>query len=216
MQVLSAMQSTGMVPVFYHPDAGVAAQVLKACYRGGVRVFEYTNRGDFAAEVFTSLSKFAAQECPGMVLGIGSVVDAPTAAIYLQAGAAFVVGPCLNAEVARLCNRRLVPYIPGCGTVTEIGTAQELGCDVTKIFPAGCVGGPSLVRNVKAPIPWSNIMATGAVEPTEENLTAWFRAGVFCVGMGSQLFPDQTLAACDWEAVTAKCRYALDVIAAAR
>lgn len=158
MQVLEAIGKTGMVPVFYHADADVAEQVVKACYEGGVRAFEFTNRGDFASEVFIRLVKFAAAECPEMILGIGSVVDAPTAAMYMQYGANFVVGPYLNAEVARVCNRHLVPYTPGCGSVTEIGTAQELGCDLTKVFPAGNVGGPSFVKNVKAPLPWSNIM----------------------------------------------------------
>lgn len=181
-----------------------------------MRAFEFTNRGDFASEVFIRLVKFAAAECPEMILGIGSVVDAPTAAMYMQYGANFVVGPYLNAEVARVCNRHLVPYTPGCGSVTEIGTAQELGCDLTKVFPAGNVGGPSFVKNVKAPLPWSNIMATGAVEPTEENLTAWFKAGVYCVGMGSQLFPKEVVAAKDWAAITEKCRFALDVIARVR
>ena len=166
--------------------------------------------------MFIRLVKFAAAECPEMILGIGSVVDAPTAAMYMQYGANFVVGPYLNAEVARVCNRHLVPYTPGCGSVTEIGTAQELGCDLTKVFPAGNVGGPSFVKNVKAPLPWSNIMATGAVEPTEENLTAWFKAGVCCVGMGSQLFPKEVVAAKDWAAITEKCRFALDVIARVR
>ena len=216
MQVLEAIGKTGMVPVFYHADADVAEQVVKACYEGGVRAFEFTNRGDFASEVFIRLVKFAAAECPEMILGIGSVVDAPTAAMYMQYGANFVVGPYLNAEVARVCNRHLVPYTPGCGSVTEIGTAQELGCDLTKVFPAGNVGGPSFVKNVKAPLPWSNIMATGAVEPTEENLTAWFKAGVYCVGMGSQLFPKEVVAVKDWAAITEKCRFALDVIARRR
>ena len=147
MQVLEAIGKTGMVPVFYHADADVAEQVVKACYEGGVRAFEFTNRGDFASEVFIRLVKFAAAECPEMILGIGSVVDAPTAAMYMQYGANFVVGPYLNAEVARVCNRHLVPYTPGCGSVTEIGTAQELGCDLTKVFPAGNVGGPSFVKN---------------------------------------------------------------------
>jgi len=205
---MEAIGKTGMVPVFYHADAEIAKQVLKACYDGGVRAFEFTNRGDFASEVFIELVKFAAKECPDMVLGIGSIVDAPTAALYMQYGANFVVGPYLNPDVAKVCNRHLVPYTPGCGSVTEIGTAQELGCDLTKVFPAGNVGGPSFVKNVKAP--------TGAVEPTEENLTAWFKAGVFCVGMGSQLFPKEVIAAKEWKAITEKCRFALGIIAAVR
>ncbi|MEG0789703.1 MAG: bifunctional 4-hydroxy-2-oxoglutarate aldolase/2-dehydro-3-deoxy-phosphogluconate aldolase [Alistipes sp.] len=213
MQVLTAMEHTGMVPVFYHADSDVAQHVVKACYDGGVRVFEFTNRGDFASEVFIRLVKFVATECPEMILGIGSIVDAPTAALYMQYGTNFVVGPYLNPEVAKICNRHLVPYTPGCGSVTEIGTAQELGCDLTKVFPAGNVGGPSFVKNVKAPLPWSNIMATGAVEPTEENLTAWMQAGVLCVGMGSQLFPKEVIAAQNWAAITEKCKFALAVIA---
>ncbi len=216
MQVLNAMQSTGMVPVFYHKDVETSKQVLKACYEGGVRAFEFTNRGDFASEVFIALVKYAAVECPEMILGIGSIVDAPTAALYMQYGASFVVGPYLNAEVAKVCNRHLVPYTPGCGSVTEIGYAQELGCDLTKVFPAGNVGGPSFIKNVKAPLPWSNIMATGAVEPTEENLTAWIKAGVMCVGMGSQLFPADVIKAQDWKAITDKCKFALEVIAKLR
>lgn len=216
LQVLQTMQQTGMVPVFYHNDAEVARQVLKACYEGGVCAFEFTNRGDFASEVFIDLMKFSRRECPEMILGIGSVVDAPTAALYLQYGANFVVGPYLNPEVARLCNRHLVPYTPGCGSVTEIGEAQELGCDLVKIFPAGNVGGPSFVKNIKAPLPWSMIMATGAVEPTEENLTAWMKAGTTCVGMGSKLFPKDRIAAQDWNYITEKCRFALEIIQQAR
>ena len=212
MQVLNAMQSTGMVPVFYNKDIEVSKKVLKACYDGGVRAFEFTNRGDFASEVFIALVKFAEKECPEMILGIGSIVDAPTAALYMQYGANFVVGPYLNAEVAKVCNRHLVPYTPGCGSVTEIGLAQELGCDLTKVFPAGNVGGPSFVKNIKAPLPWSNVMATGAVEPTEENLTAWFKAGVMCVGMGSQLFPADIIKSEDWVAISDKCKFALNVI----
>ena len=160
--------------------------------------------------------KYARRECPELILGVGSIVDAPTAALFLQYGANFVVGPYLNPEVARLCNRHLVPYTPGCGSVTEIGTAHELGCDLVKIFPAGNVGGPSFVKNIKAPLPWTLVMATGAVEPTEENLTAWFKAGVACVGMGSKLFPKETVAAGDWEAIAEKCRYSLDIIKRAR
>lgn len=216
IQVLQAILATGMVPVYYHADAEVAKRVVKACYDGGVRAFEFTNRGDFVSEVFIELVKYARRECPELILGVGSIVDAPTAALFLQYGANFVVGPYLNPEVARLCNRHLVPYTPGCGSVTEIGTAHELGCDLVKIFPAGNVGGPSFVKNIKAPLPWTLVMATGAVEPTEENLTAWFKAGVACVGMGSKLFPKETVAAGDWEAIAEKCRYSLDIIKRAR
>ena len=212
MQVLDAIVSTGMVPVYYNKDVEIAKQVVKACYEGGVRAFEFTNRGDFAHEVFAELIKFATTECPELVLGVGSIVDAGTASLYLQLGANFVVGPLFNPEIAKVCNRRLVPYTPGCGSVSEIGFAQEVGCDLCKIFPAGNVGGPSFVKNIKAPMPWSMIMATGAVEPTEENLSAWFKAGVTCVGMGSKLFPKEMIAAGNWEAISTLCRDALATI----
>lgn len=212
MQVLDAIVSTGMVPVYYNKDVEIAKQVVKACYEGGIRAFEFTNRGDFAHEVFAELIKFASKECPELILGVGSIVDAGTASLYLQLGANFIVGPLFNPEIAKVCNRRLIPYTPGCGSVSEIGFAQEVGCDLCKIFPAGNVGGPSFVKNIKAPMPWSMIMATGAVEPTEENLSAWFKAGVTCVGMGSKLFPKEMIAAGNWEAISTLCRETLATI----
>lgn len=215
LAVMAKIGSTGMVPVFYHKDAEVAKKVIKACYEGGVRAFEFTNRDDFAHEVFAECVKFAATECPELALGVGSVVDAPTAALYIQLGACFVVGPLFNPEIAPVCNRRLIPYCPGCGSVSEVGKAQELGCDLTKLFP-GDVYGPAMVKNLKAPMPWSKIMVTGGVAPTEENLTAWFKAGVFCVGMGSKLFPSDKVKAGDWQYVTDKCKEALCYIEAAR
>lgn len=200
-----------MVPVFYHKEAKVAQQVVKACYEGGVRMFEFTNRGDFAHEVFAEVIRFSRAECPELALGVGSVIDAPTAALYLQLGADFVVGPMFNAEISRVCNRRSIPYIPGCGTVSEVSLAQETGCQICKIFP-GDVLGPKFVKGLRAPMPWSKLMVTGGVEPTEENLSAWFRAGVFCVGMGSKLFPSSTIADSDWTGITDKCRETLAII----
>lgn len=211
MQVLATMKETGMVPVFYNASADVAKKVLKACYDGGVRAFEFTNRGDFAQEVFAELVKYANSELPGMIVGIGSVVDAPTAAMYLQLGANFVVGPLFNPEIAPVCNRRLVPYCPGCGTVSEVGAAQELGCDLCKIFP-GDVLGPKFVKGLRAPMPWSQIMVTGGVKPERENLEAWFKAGVTCVGMGSNLFPKEVIAAGEWDRISDLCKNALEII----
>lgn len=210
------MHATGMVPVFYNADITVCKQVIRACYEGGVRVFEFTNRGDFAHELFGELSRWAIEACPDLILGAGTVVDAPTAALFMQLGANFIVGPNFNPEIAAVCNRRLVPYSPGCATVSEISNAQAAGCDVTKVFPAGNVGGPSFVKNVLAPLRWSNIMVTGAVSPEEENLTAWIKSGVLCVGMGSKLFPKETIACANWEAITNKCKEALGYIAKAR
>ena len=209
------MKETGMVPVFYNADVETSKAVLKACYEGGVRAFEFTNRGDFAQEVFGELVKYANKELPGMIMGIGSVVDPGTAAMYLQLGANFVVGPLFNPEIAPICNRRLVPYCPGCGTVSEVGKAQELGCDLCKVFP-GDVLGPNFVKGLMAPMPWSKLMVTGGVEPSKENLTAWMKSGVYCVGMGSKLFPGDKVKAEDWAYVTEQCKEALAIIAELR
>ncbi len=211
LQVLTVMQETGMVPVFYHADAAIAKQVLKACYDGGVRAFEFTNRGDFAHEIFGELVKYANAELPGMILGIGSVVDPGTAALYLQLGANFVVGPVYNPAVVPVCNRRLVPYCPGCGSASEVSAAQEAGCDVCKVFP-GDVLGPAFIKNLRAPMPWSRLMVTGGVKPERDNLEAWFKAGVTCVGMGSNLFPKDAVAAGDWSRITDLCRKSLQII----
>jgi len=216
MQVMAAMKQTGMVPVFFNKDVEIVKNVVKACYEGGVRVFEFTNRGDYAHEIFGEVNKWAAKECPEMILGAGTVIDPATAALYLQLGANFIVGPNFNPEICAVCNRRLVPYSPGCGSVSEISNAQSMGCDVTKVFPAGNVGGPSFVKNILAPLPWSNVMVTGGVSPDEENLTNWIKAGVLCVGMGSKLFPKEVIAAGDWKYISDKCVEALGYIAKAR
>ena len=215
LAVMQKIGETVMVPVFYHSNAETAKKVIKACYDGGVRAFEFTNRGDFAQEVFAECVKFAAKECPELALGIGSVVDAPTAALYIQLGACFVVGPLFNPDIVPVCNRRLVPYCPGCGTVSEIGKAQELGCDLCKLFP-GDVYGPAFVKGMMAPCPWTKLMVTGGVAPTKENLTAWVEAGVYCVGMGSKLFPKEEVATGNWQYITDKCKEALGYIAEAR
>lgn len=211
IEVIQAMFKTPIVPVFYHKDLEVAKQVVKACYEGGIRAFEFTNRGDYAHEIFGELNKWVIKECPEMVMGIGSIVDAPTASLYLQLGANFIVGPLLNPDIFKVCNRRQVAYMPGCGSVSEVGLAQELGAEVVKVFP-GDVVGASFVKGVKAPMPWTNIMVTGGVAPTEENLKKWFDAGVSCVGMGSNLFPKEVIAAKNWAEITALCKNALAIV----
>lgn len=215
LAVLAKMKEAPVVPVFYHKDSATACAVVKACYEGGIRAFEFTNRGDFAHEVFEQVVKFAATECPEIAIGVGSVVEPATAALYIQLGACFVVGPMFNPEISRVCNRRGVPYTPGCGTVSEVSAAQETGCDLCKVFP-GDVLGPKFVKGLLAPMPWSRLMVTGGVEPTEENLRAWFAAGVYCVGMGSKLFPKDRVAAADWAYVADKCRESLAIAAACR
>lgn len=208
LQVLEKMAAAPVVPVFYDADPERAKAVVKACYDGGIRLFEFTNRGDYAQEVFAEVWHFVGKECPGMSLGVGSVVEPATAALFMQLGADFVVGPLFNPEISKVCNRRGVPYIPGCGSVSEIGFAQESGCDVCKLFP-GDVLGPKMVKGLMAPMPWSKIMVTGGVEPSEENLSSWFKAGVFAVGMGSKLFPKDVVDAADWSWIAEKCREAL-------
>ena len=209
IDTIGIIRGTGIVPVFYNADVELTKKVVKACYDGGIRAFEFTNRGDGAHKVFEQVMAFVRAECPEMALGAGTILDAPTAALYIQMGADFLVSPCLVEEVVPLANRRGVPYSPGCGTVTEIARAMELGCDLVKVFPAGTVGGPAFVKNILAPLPWAMVMCTGAVEPTEENLTAWAKSGVTAVGMGSKLFPKEVLKAGDWKAVSGLCTQCL-------
>lgn len=211
LQVITTMKETGIVPVFYNSDLEISKKVLKACYDGGIRAFEFTNRGDFAQEVFAELVKYASKELPGMIMGIGSIVDPATAALFLQLGANFVVGPVFNPAVAPICNRRLVPYCPGCGSVSEVNAAQEAGCDVCKIFP-GDVLGPAFVKDLRGPMPWSQVMVTGGVKPEKSNLEAWFKAGVTCVGMGSNLFPKEVIAAGEWSKISELCRAAIEIV----
>ena len=204
LDVLNTVVELGLVPVFYNPDLEIAKQIVSACRAGGARVVEFTNRGDFAFQIFAGLSEHVAEAEPGVVLGVGSVIDAPTAALYISAGANFVVGPVLNPEVARLCNRRKVAYMPGCGSASEISQAEELGVEIVKVFPGRSVGGPGFVKSVLAPCPWTRIMPTGGVDATEESIRAWFEAGVACVGMGSRLITKDLVAAGDFEGISRK------------
>ena len=210
-QVYAEMEATGMVPVFFTPDPETAQEVLKACYEGGVRVFEFTNRGQGALEVFKALVPYVQKELPGLILGVGSISFAKDARSFIRAGANFVVGPQWTPDVCRVCRCRKMPYIPGCGTVSEVGRAQRSGSVICKVFP-GDVLGPALVKALRAPMPWSRIMVTGGVKPSEENLSAWFAAGVECVGMGSNLFPKDAIAARDWSVIRDLCANSLEII----
>jgi 2-dehydro-3-deoxyphosphogluconate aldolase/(4S)-4-hydroxy-2-oxoglutarate aldolase len=212
IEVTQKMEETGIVPVFYNADAEVCKKVVTACYEGGLRVFEFTNRGDFATLIFAELNKWAIQHYPDLIMGVGSVVDEGTAAMYIALGANFIVSPLTDEASARVCNKRKIAWSPGCGTVTEIGRAHELGAEIVKIFPGSQVGGPGFVKAVKGPMPWTSIMPTGGVSPTEENLKDWFEAGVTCVGMGSKLIPKDVLANENYSAITQKCRDSIEII----
>jgi 2-dehydro-3-deoxyphosphogluconate aldolase / (4S)-4-hydroxy-2-oxoglutarate aldolase len=212
IQVALKMAETGMIPVFYHKDIDTCKKVVKACYDGGVRVFEFTNRGDYAHEVFTELNKHAAKELPEMILGVGSIIEAGTTSLYIQLGANFIVSPVLNEDMAKVCNRRKISWSPGCGSVSEISKAEELGAEIVKIFPGSQVGGPKFVEAVKGPLSWSSIMPTGGVDTSEENLAAWFKAGVTCVGLGSQLVTKDIIEKGDFVKLTLECKKALEII----
>jgi len=212
MAVLNRVLELGLVPVFYSGDAGIARRIVEACAAGGATVVEFTNRGDFAPQVFLELSQHFARASPGIILGVGSIIDAPTAGLYIAYGASFVVGPILNAEVARICNRRKIAYCPGCGSASEISQAEELGVEIVKIFPGESVGGPDFIKSVLGPSPWTRVMPTGGVEATEDSIKAWFRAGVACVGMGSGLIRKDLVAAANWEEITRRVSQVLNWI----
>jgi 2-dehydro-3-deoxyphosphogluconate aldolase/(4S)-4-hydroxy-2-oxoglutarate aldolase len=212
LTVLTTMIDQGVIPVFYHPDVDVCKKVIQACANGGAKCIEFTNRGDFAPSVFLDVARYFAKADPSVIMGVGSVVDAPTAGLYIGFGAKFVVGPLLNPEVAKLCNRRKIPYSPGCGSASEIGFAEELGVEIVKVFPGASVGGPDFVKSMLGPCPWTRIMPTGGVDSTEESLRKWFGAGVACVGMGSNLISKNLIEAQDYSGIESKVRDTIALI----
>jgi 2-dehydro-3-deoxyphosphogluconate aldolase/(4S)-4-hydroxy-2-oxoglutarate aldolase len=216
MAVLAAIIEQGVIPVFYHPDVETCIAVIRACSGGGAKCIEFTNRGEFAAHVFHDVTRHFAKHDPSVIMGVGSVVDAPTAGLYIANGARFVVGPVLNADVAKVCNRRKIPYSPGCGSATEISYAEELGCEIVKVFPGAAVGGPEFVKAVLGPMPWTKIMPTGGVEATEESLRAWFGAGIVACGIGSNLITKTLLDAGDYAGLEKKVRETIALVKSIR
>ena len=216
LEVLTAMIDQGVIPVFYHPDVEICKNVIQACANGGAKCIEFTNRGDFATHVFLDVARHFAKADPSVIMGVGSIVDAPTAGIYIANGAKFVVGPLTNPDVAKLCNRRKIPYSPGCGSATEIGYAEELGVEIVKVFPGSSVGGPEFVKAMLGPCPWTKIMPTGGVEPTEDSLEKWFGAGIVAAGIGSNLITKDLLAAKDYAGVEKKVRETIALIRSIR
>jgi len=215
IQVANTMKETGLVPLFYHNDIEIAKAVTKACYEGGARLLEFTSRGDFAHEIFRDLSIYCNEELPEMILGVGSVTDAASASLYMALGANFIVTPVLREDIALVCNRRKVLWSPGCGSLTEICRAEELGCEIVKLFPGG-IYGPGFVKAIKGPQPWTSIMPTGGVSPTEENIKDWFEAGVTCVGMGSKLITKEAIQMKNYASITEKCIQVINIIKVAK
>jgi len=213
IDVALKMRETGAIPLYYNPDLEVMKKVISACYRGGMKIFEFTNRGDLAHELFAELVKWSRVEMPDLILGIGTVVDSGTCSLYIQLGAKFIVSPLLNEEMARVCNRRKILWMPGCATASEINKAEELGAEVVKLFPGPTVGGAKFLKAYLGPCPWSNIMPSGGVSPTRENLTEWFDAGAFCVGMGSQLISKEIINNGDYKKLEETARFSMDIIA---
>lgn len=212
METLYQIEKIGVVPVFYNSDIGVAKKIAVACFKGGARAVEMTNRGDHAVDVFAELEKFCKKELPELILGVGSVIDAPTATIYIAHGANFVVGPVLDEETAILCNKHKIPYSPGCGSATEIQKAHSLGVEFCKVFPGREVGGPGFVKSILGPCPWTSIMPTGGVNITEESLFEWFSAGVACVGIGSKLITKEIVEKKDFEKLASNVKKVINII----
>ncbi len=212
LSVLSKIKNIGLVPLFYNKDPELAINIVKAVVDGGCQVLEFTNRGDRALYVFLELVKYRDVYLPELMLGVGSVINAPTAAMYIQAGADFIVAPLFDEETAKVCNSQKVSYMPGCGSVTEIHQAHLTGVEMVKIFPAGQVGGPAFIKSVLGPCPWAELMPSGGVNPDRENLKTWFEAGAACVGMGSKLITKEIVEAKDYERLTLKVKKTLKLI----
>ncbi len=201
LDVINTVLETGLVPLFYNGEVETAIEVVAACAQGGARVVEFTHRGELAYPVFTELIKHFPKADPSVILGAGSIMDASTAALYLASGANFIVGPSLNPEISRLCNRRKVLYVPGTATETEIATAEELGAEICKLFPGESVGGPNFISAVLRPCPWHRLLPTGGVDATETSIGEWIKAGAAAVGMGSKLITSQAVKARDFDSI---------------
>jgi 2-dehydro-3-deoxyphosphogluconate aldolase/(4S)-4-hydroxy-2-oxoglutarate aldolase len=195
-QIVDQIKNTGIVPLFTHDNADDAQQVIEAAYRGGVKAFEFTNRRSNSYEVFKHLVSVK-KKYSDLMLGIGTIMDAATTQKFIEVGADFIISPILKLEMAPVCAKNKIPWIPGCATLTEIVTAKENGAEIIKVFP-GSVLGPGFVSSIMPVVPDLKLMITGGVEPNEKNLSAWFKAGATCVGMGSQLFTKEILAEKNW------------------
>jgi 2-dehydro-3-deoxyphosphogluconate aldolase/(4S)-4-hydroxy-2-oxoglutarate aldolase len=208
--VVRVMHEKGVVPLFTHDNAKEAQEVVEAAYHGGVRAFEFTNRRSNSFDIFSHLVK-ERRKFPDLMLGIGTVMDGATTKKFIDAGADFIISPILKTEMAEVCRKHNKAWIPGCATLTEIVTAKEHGADVIKIFP-GSVLGPGFVSAIMPVVPDLKLMITGGVEPTRENLAAWFKSGALCVGMGSQLFTKEILSTRNWKLLSERIARALELV----
>ncbi|MGC2240130.1 MAG: bifunctional 4-hydroxy-2-oxoglutarate aldolase/2-dehydro-3-deoxy-phosphogluconate aldolase [Acidimicrobiia bacterium] len=215
-QVLDTVAREGVIPVFHHPDVGTVIEVANTLVGGGLTTLEFTNRGDGAISVLGELIAWAQRERPELIVGAGSIVDGASAAHVLDLGASFVFAPSFSEDVADACNVRNVPYVPGCGTVTEILRAYRAGCDLVKLFPADSIGGPNFLRAVRAPCPWVRAIPTGGVEPTAVSLRPWYEAGAPAVGIGSKLLSKDLIGDRDFEGLQKRVAVTVSAVAEAR
>jgi 2-dehydro-3-deoxyphosphogluconate aldolase/(4S)-4-hydroxy-2-oxoglutarate aldolase len=212
LDVLNTIINEGLVPIFYHSDVNIAKKVIDACLKGGSRIFEFVHRGKFSTEVFKELSSHCQKVAPDSILGVGTIFEEHTASIFVSYGANFIVSPFLNENIAKFCNRRKIPYIPGCATVTEISKAEELGVEFIKLYPGSYIGGPGYVKMILGPMPWTRIIPTGGIDPGEESITEWFNSGVAAVGIGSKLLRKDLIAKNDYEQISKNISQLLSLI----
>lgn len=215
LEVINMLLEIGVVPLFYHSELETGVELVNACVRGGARVIEFTNRGEMAYPVFVELVRHFAKADPSVILGVGSIIDAPTAALYLAAGANFIVGPSLNPDISRLCNRRKILYIPGCTTTNEISAAEELGAEICKLFPGETLG-PGYVKAIMAPCPWYRLLITGGVDTTQASISDWIVAGAAAVGLGSKLITVKAIKDKDYGTITTKVEQCISWVKSAR
>jgi 2-dehydro-3-deoxyphosphogluconate aldolase/(4S)-4-hydroxy-2-oxoglutarate aldolase len=212
IEIALKLRDQGILPIFYNADPDVCINVVKSCYEGGIRVIEITNRGDFAHETFREVNQYIVQHLPGMILGAGTIVDSGTASLYIQLGANFIVSPYLKEDMGITCNRRKILWIPGCGSLNEIARAEEMGAEICKIFPVNSMGGPDFIKDIKAPCPWTKILATGGIKLSEQSISQWLKAGAWCLGMGSQLMPKEAIQNNQYDIIQNNCETALAIV----
>jgi 2-dehydro-3-deoxyphosphogluconate aldolase/(4S)-4-hydroxy-2-oxoglutarate aldolase len=211
---IQRMHAAGMMPIVFHPDEKVCVELVHAAYAGGVRVIELVNRGKEAKAIFPKLKQEVSQ-LPGMSLGAGTIYHPVEAEYFLDHGAEFIVAPVMNPALGEYCAGVGIPWIPGCGTVSEVFFAQQLGAELVKLYPANILT-PAFIAAVHAVMPSISIIPTGGVEPTLESIKPWFDAGALCVGMGSQLFRKEDIAAGDYLKIQHKIKEVMTLISSLR